>query len=96
MTKVSLYLDQQVWRRFREKVFRKHGGLRMLSAEVESLLRSQLIDEEVSTAFQKLGITVKGSISSGDIIRNRPKLRGLPSEKILRKMQRKRLAKAIL
>ena len=41
LTKVSLYIDEDAWRRFREQVFAKHGTLRRLSGEVEKLISSE-------------------------------------------------------
>jgi hypothetical protein len=37
LAKVSLYIDDETWKRFREQVFTRHGTLRKLSEEVEGL-----------------------------------------------------------
>lgn len=91
MKKVSLYLDEEVWIRFKEVVLRRHGTLRRLSSEVESLLRMSLIDEDVEKAFRKMGIGVKAFISPEEVKRGRAKLRGPPSEALIREMRGRRV-----
>ena len=74
---------------------RKHGTLRKLSSEVESLLRTSLIDEEIGRAFEGMGIDVRVLISPEGIKRSRPKLRGPPSEDLIQEMRGKRIVKDI-
>lgn len=94
--KVSLYLDEKLWARFKESVLERHGTLRMLSNEVEDVLRSSLIDAEyLGQEFRKIGVEPKTSVSSQELKEVRPKLRGPPSEVLIRSMRRKRLAKSI-
>lgn len=95
MTKVSLYIDEEVWSKFRERVFSKYGNLRKLSSEVETVLRSTLVQDRVSSAFQKLGFQTEGTVSSRQVKENRPMLRGPPSEEIVREMRGKRIAEAV-
>lgn len=95
MKKVSLYVDEELWVRFKEVVLRKHGTLRKLSSEVESLLRTSLIDVEIGRAFEKIGIDIRVLASPGEIKRSRPKLRGPPSEVLIREMRGKRIVKGI-
>ena len=95
MKKVSLYVDEKLWARFKEAVLRKHGTLRKLSSEVESLLRTSLIDEEIGRAFEKIGIDIRALIFPEEIKRSRPKLRGPPSEDLIREMRGKRVVKDI-
>jgi hypothetical protein len=95
LTKVSVYVDDSVWANFREQVFQKHGNLRKLSSEVEKLLRDAIVENAVISAFEKIGVKAKGTISSKDIKTSRPQLRGPPSEEILREMRRKRVAEAL-
>ena len=91
LAKVSLYIDEEVWARFREEVFRKYGSLRKLSAEVESLLRSTLVGDKLEPEFEKLGIMVEGTISSQEVKERRPTLKGPPSERIVREMRHRRV-----
>lgn len=95
MSKVSLYINEEVWAKFREEVFRKYGSLRKLSNEVEALLRSTLIEDAVKSGFRKMGIEAEGIISSREVKEKRPLLMGLASEEIIRKMRDKRIAEAL-
>jgi len=93
--KVSLYIDEDLWVRFKEAVLRKHGTLRKLSSEVESLIRESLIGEEAVQSFTKIGVEVDALISPKEIKKNRPKLRGPPSEAIIREMRGRRIVEDI-
>ena len=73
---------------------RRHGTLRKLSSEVESLLRFPLADEDVQLAFKKAGISLK-DISSEDVKQNRPKLRGPPSEVLIREIRGMHVAEGL-
>jgi len=95
LTKISLYIDEDVWAKFRENVFRKHGSLRNLSSEVEALLRSTLVEDSMVSELQKMGITSEGTISSKEVKETRPVLKGPPSEEILGNMRRRRVAQAL-
>lgn len=95
MTKVSVYIDDSVWAKFRKQVFRKYGNLRKLSSEVEMLLRSIIIEDAVTSGFEKMGLKVNGTISSREIKTTRPRLRGPPSEEIVRRMRQRRIAEAL-
>jgi len=95
LTKVSVYVDDSVWLSFKKQTFQKYGSLRKLSSEVEILLRDAVVEGEIISAFEKTGVTVKGTISSEEIKKKRPKLKGVPSEVILGEMRRKRIAEAL-
>ena len=95
MAKVSIYVDDEIWGSFKTQVFQKHGNLRKLSSEVEKLLRAAIVEDHVISAFEKIGVTAKGTISSTEIKASRPQLRGLPSEEILKEMRQKRFAQTI-
>ena len=71
LKKVSLYIDEKLWARFKEVVLRKHGTLRKLSSEVESLLKTSLIDEDIGRAFEKMGIDVRVPAPPEEIRRGR-------------------------
>lgn len=91
LKKVSLYLNEELWIRFKETVLKKHGTLRKLSDEVENLLRASMIDEEIEKAFKNIGINVKTVFSPEEVKRNRPQLRGPPSEVLIKKMRGRRV-----
>lgn len=88
MTKVSLYINEKVWVKFREKVFRKYGSLTKLSSEVEALLRFTLVEDKTTSEFEKLGFKTGGTTSSREMEKKRPILRDPPSEKIVKEMRR--------
>jgi len=84
LAKVTVYVDDEVWSKFRASVFQKHGSLKALSREVEGSLRSTLVDEDVLSFLEKLaaGLDVKSRV--------RPKLRGSVAEAQVREMRRRR------
>jgi len=92
LKKVSLYIDEERWAKFKEEVFRKYGTLRKLSDEVEVLLDSFLVEDALARAFKDLGFGVKGTISSQEVEKNRPVSRGPSSEELIKEMRRKRIA----
>jgi hypothetical protein len=95
LAKVTVYLDDEIWNNFKAQVFLKHGHLRKLSKEVESLLKTALVSDQVVASFQKIGVTAKGTTSSQEIKAMRPQLRGPTSEEILREMRHKRVAQTL-
>ncbi len=91
MAKVSVYIDDRVWARFREAVFRKHGSLRQLSSETEALMQDFAVEDAVIAAFKRMNVAVDGTTSSKDVKKGRPSPKGPPSEDIVRTMRRKRV-----
>jgi hypothetical protein len=84
MAKVTVYLDDDVWSKFRASVFEKHGSLKVLSKQVELSLKRALQEDEVLTYLARL--RGKGSLKK----HVRPRLRGSPAEVDVREMRRKR------
>ncbi len=95
MTKISIYLDDEVWAKFREQVFKKYGNLRRLSSEVENVLRSTLIDELVVHEFEKMGAKAPEMVWAQEVGEKRPTLKGPSSEALVREMREKRVEKAL-
>jgi hypothetical protein len=95
LKKISLYLDEKLWIKFKESILRKYGTLRKLSNEVENILRASIIDEEIEKAFKISGLNVKPIFSPEEIKHNRPQLRGPSSEALIRKMRGRRIAEAL-
>jgi len=95
LTKVSIYINDKVWSDFKKEVFQKYGSLRKISNEVETLLRSLIVQEAVVSGFKRIGVKANGTISSSDIKAKRPTLKGPPSEEIIREMRRKRVAETL-
>jgi hypothetical protein len=84
MAKVTVYLDDDVWSKFRASVFEKHGSLKVLSKQVELSLKQALQEDEVLTYLARL--RGKGSPKKHD----RPQLKGAPAEVDVREMRRRR------
>ena len=82
MAKVTVYVDDQVWSKFRASVFQRHGSLKVLSKEVEESLKSSLVEEDVLPYLEKL----KASLNPKT--RASPQQRGLPAEVQIRRMRR--------
>ena len=95
MVKVSVYVDDAVWANFKEQVFRKHGNMRKLSSEVETLLKASILQNQMISAFEKMGVYAKGTSSSQEIKILRPKLRGPASEEIVKEMRQRRIAQTL-
>jgi len=92
LKKVSLYLNEELWIKFKEAVLKKHSTLRKLSDEVENLLRTYMIDDgDIEKAFKNMGVNVKTVLSPEEVKHNRPRLRGPPSEALVRKMRSRRV-----
>ncbi len=83
MAKVTVYVDDDVWSKFRASVFQRHGSLKVLSKEVEERLRS-------STQEDVLSYLTKLRASLNPRSRARPGQKGPPSEVQIKRMRRKR------
>ncbi|MGA8856599.1 MAG: hypothetical protein WB643_05465 [Candidatus Bathyarchaeia archaeon] len=92
MAKVSLYIDDGAWKRFREQVFARHGTLRRLSDEVEGLICSEDIEGILALGAKKVGISIERGLTPSGIKKFRPKLRGAVAENIVRQMRDQRHA----
>ena len=87
MAKISLYISDDAWSRFRQKVFTRYGTLRKLSDEVEGLISSEDMEKVIESCARNLRISIDRDITSAEVKRNRPKSRGASSETILRNMR---------
>lgn len=87
--KVAIYVDENVWNRFKEEVLRKYGTTRMLSKEVQNLVESYLASYTVMDSLQKFGFGT--FISAEEVKKGRPKPRPQVSAgETLREMRDKR------
>ncbi len=84
MAKVTVYLDDDVWSKFRASVFEKHGSLKVLSKEVERSLKRALQEDEVLTYLARL----RGKGTPKKHVR--PRLKGSSAEVDVREMKRRR------
>ena len=66
-----------------------------MSSEVENLLRTSLVDEEVGRVFERMGIEIEVPASPEVVKRGRPELRGPSSEDLVREMRGRRVAEGI-
>ena len=96
MAKVSLYISDDAWNRFREQVFSRYGTLRKLSEEVEGRISAEDMEKIIESWTRTVGIPMDRHVTSGEIKRNRPKSRGASTESILRKMRDRRLGRRVL
>jgi hypothetical protein len=73
-------------------VFAKHGTLRKLSDEVERLISSEDIEKTIAVGAKKAGISIERGLTSAEIKKVRPKLRGAVAESLVRQMRDQRHA----
>lgn len=91
--KVSLYLNDDLWKKFRMDVLRKTGDLRSLSSEVQTLIRESSHEDSMRKGFEKLKVDLK-PVSSSQVIPVVPAVR-TTSALTIRKMRDRRLAKGL-
>ncbi len=84
MAKVTVYVDDDVWNKFRASVFNRHGTLKVLSKEVEGSVKSTMVEETVSDYLTKLASQLKPRT------RERPVLKGPSAGVMIRNMRRRR------
>jgi hypothetical protein len=84
MAKVTVYLDDDIWSKFRASVFKKHGSLKVLGKQVELSLKQTIQEDEMLTYLAQL--RGKGSLKK----RARPSLKRSRAEVDVREMRRKR------
>jgi hypothetical protein len=86
--KVSLYLDDDLWKKFKRNVLRKTGNVRSLSSEVQSLIRESSDEDSLRMGFERIGIDVK-PVSSSQVVPIRPIVK-TSSVDMIRKMRDRR------
>ena len=91
--KVSLYMDEDLWRRFKKKVVQRTGDTRGLSREVENLIRDSMTVGALERGFDQLGVGPKRLAPPPF----KPVVPAIPtsSSRTLREMRKTRLAKGI-
>jgi hypothetical protein len=89
--KVSLYLQDEVWRKFKKAVLRRTGELRSLSSEVQELIEENSAEDSLRKGFEKMNLDVK-PISSSHVVPVKPLIR-TSSGAIIRKMRDRRFGK---
>lgn len=89
--KVSLYVDDDLWRRFREAVLRARGTSRALSDQVAELIEDALTQEAVARGFSLIGKSPTKILSAADIKPVSPRAK-TSSGKAIREMRDGRAA----
>ncbi len=84
--KVSLYIDDELWKRFREVVLRTRGTSRALSDQVAELIEDALTQEVVARGLIMIDKSPSKILSAAEIKPISPKVK-TSSEKIIRKMR---------
>lgn len=88
MGKVSVDIDDRVFRSFEEEIVRKYGTTRKLNKEMEGLIVSYLARDAVIECLKYLSETY-GYISSEDVQKDRPESKSSAGE-VLREMRDER------
>jgi hypothetical protein len=86
--KVSLYVRDETWDKFRRAVLRRTGDPRALSSEVQSLIQDSLVEETLIAGFEKMRISARPVIST-QIVAVEPSI-PTSAEDTLREMRGKR------
>ena len=87
--KISLYLKDETWSKFKRNVLRRTGDLRSLSAEVQSLIEDNTIEDSLRKGFEQMGIDIK-PMSFSEIVPVKPSV-PTSSASMIRKMRDGRL-----
>ncbi len=91
--KVSLYVGDEVWNKFRRAVVLRTGDPRTLSSEVQSLIEDSLLEDNLVAGFGKMNMTPK-PLSSMQIELVKPSV-ATSAQSTLREMRGRRHGKTI-
>lgn len=86
MVYISLYIDDDLWRRFREDVLRSRGKSRALSDQVAELIEDALTQEAVTRGFGLIGESPSRILSAAEIKPITPRV-DTSSERAIREMR---------
>lgn len=67
MGKVSIYIDEEIWRKFKKVIVQRTGDTRSLSKEVQSLIEERIVEKALLDAFEGLDLKLQKLPSFGDI-----------------------------
>ena len=65
--KVSIYIDDELWQKFKKMVVQRTGDTRSLSKEVQSLIEETIVEKALLGTFKKLGLNLEKLPSFGDV-----------------------------
>ena len=91
--KVSLYLSDELWAKFKKTVLRQTGDARSLSSKVQELIQGSMLEESVIRGFEGMEISPK-LLDSGHVVPVRPSVPTSSGETI-REMRDSRHAKSV-
>ncbi len=67
MGKVSVYIDGEIWQRFKKMIVQRTGDTRSLSKEVQSLIEETIVEKTLLDSFKKLDLKLEKLPSFDDI-----------------------------
>ena len=67
MGKVSIYIDEELWQKFKKMIVQRTGDTRSLSKEVQSLIEERIVEKTLLDAFKRLDLNLEKLPSFGDI-----------------------------
>ena len=67
MGKVSVYIDEELWKKFKKMIVQRTGDTRSLSREVQTLIEETIVEKTLLDAFKRLGLNLEKLPSFGDI-----------------------------
>jgi len=87
--KTTIMIDEKLWKRLRESMFRRHGTFRKLGETVEESVRIYDAEGTLSSFLSAMEVETRDFPSSAEVISNRPK--GKSAGKVVREMRADRL-----
>jgi hypothetical protein len=91
--KVSLYLGDDVWKKFKRNLLRRTGDSRSLSSEVQSIIQDSLVEDSVVAGFERMKIAAR-PLNSMQIVAVKPSV-ATSAGTTLREMRGERHDKAV-
>lgn len=86
--KVSLYFQDETWRKFKKRVLQRTGESRNLSSEVQALLKDSVLEDSLRLGFEQMHVSTT-PISSSQVTAMKPRV-PTSSSATLKKMRERR------
>ena len=87
--KTTIMIDEELWKRLRESMLRRHGSFRKLGETVEESLRIYDAEGALTSLLSEMGVKARDLPSSSEVIASRP--RGQSAGKTIREMRTDRI-----
>jgi len=94
MTKVSIYMDEDVWKRFKKLVVARTGDMKALSKEVQKLVKESLVEDTLLNGFRSLCPSIEQLPSARSVEAVIPSVPA-SAGRTLREIRNERLAKGV-